>query len=419
MSGLIKPAPRHYANKAAVTFTGILAVIILLTPISSHGSQQMPTIISVDHHRLVGGDSLCLTANGPFPKPFINSSSENIELEYTGIDCTLTPGDGQPYSTDIQGNLTDHLDVSVDGKPPVTRVAVSIPTKSDYTYSYVKHSDREIELLITSYPAKVQPDASGTIKPASPEPPTENLIAPKEAAPPKTQPSDIFRSPFPGPYVITTVEYFPIEGDGDRIEFTFKDYLTDPVITTKDYPPRIELIFKDAEVRFPAQNKYGPFLTPVPGLGMSTLKAWNRNSGSNGSVFELYLAEGVIPKWKVSRQNPKYLWVDVTYEEIAPVEESPTDGVQPKLVEEPSIEIEAYFVGGTGGKPGPVEPSQIVKLQEMELEINWPDDAEKLMTYLMQITAGVGPGVVVEIPLKLKLHIHDEEYDTSDPKMER
>ena len=103
--------------------------------------------------------------------------------------------------------------------------------------------------------------------------------------------------------MVRRVEYFPIEGDGDRIEFTFYDTLTNPVVTKEDYPPRLVLTFDDAEVRLPANKKFEPFMAKIPGQGLNRMKAWNRNNGTGGSVFELYLKDNMVPKWRVKNRS--------------------------------------------------------------------------------------------------------------------
>lgn len=420
-------------------------MLLVFLAIPGHSAQAVPTITSLLHQRIVGGDSFRLIADGPIPKPFIESENKKLKIEFKGLDCMLPKGSKGHFATPVNGKLADRLEVDVEGTPRQTRLALRLTDGADYSYYYIKHSAEDIELLVIEPDKEIQapppvevPEPQPPVEIPQPQPPVETPkppqqpeIQPVPATPPSTPPS----APAPqiqqesglsvqdgNQYRITKVEYFPLDEYGDRFVFSFESVTQQPDVEILNYPLRFEMTFPESEVRLPAKDKYAPFLTAVPGRGINQLKAWNRNSGQSGSVFELVFDQNAAPKWEIEQVPPNKIQVDISYEKpLSPPEEVFTPPSPPEAIEEkPLAETQANSVNGlkVGKQLQEVLASQAVILSEMEFELNWPQDADKFVGQLRQIIAGFGPGVVVEMPLKLRLHIGEPDSTIPYTKME-
>jgi hypothetical protein len=412
-------APARYLLYSRHIILLVTLLVFLGSP--SHGAQHTPTITSLIHQRIVGGDSFRLVADGPIPKAYIESENNKLKIEFKGLDCRLPEEYGGHFITPIKGKLVDQLEINIEGTPAQTKLTLRLTNGADYSYYYIKKSAEDIELLI------IAPDKEAQTQPPMEIPkPQEPKVQPPPP-PPSAPPSEVQKeSGLPGRganlYYINKVEYFTLDEYGDRFVFSFDGATRQPEIKILDYPLRLEITFAESEALIPSKNKYEAFLTPVPGRGINQLKAWNRNLTEAGAVLELILDQDMSPKWVIEQVPPNKIRVDISYEKPpAPPEKIFTPPVLPEVSEkQPSGEIEVYSISGL--KPGKELEStleeQMIKLNETELELTWPKDAEQLIGQLKQMTAGLGPGVFVEIPLKLRLHLEGTGYAVPYPEVE-
>ena len=162
-------------------------------------------------------------------------------------------------------------------------------------------------------------------------------------------------------------------------------------------------------------------------------KAWNIDSGGTGAAFELFIVDGALPEWNVSTPAADKVWVDISRKPtpasshslfVKPKANRPDTSpgnAQPELVEEPVIELQGHPEGaGESTQPGPdLREHKTLKIDPMEFSLQWPGDADKLLEELRRITSGIGPGVTVEIPIKLRLYTGTSPYGSAYPSRER
>ena len=430
----------------------LLIAVFVLMAAPGDSAQAVPMITSLQHQRIVGGDSFRLVADGPIPKPFIESENKKLKIDFKGLDCRLPKESKGHFATAVNGKLADRLEVEVEGTPRQTHLALRLTNGADYSYYYLKHTPADIELLIiapeeaTVQPAEEtaepQPEEEAASPPhpvetPEPAPPVEvaEPVGPPEVPPtppaappppapvapaPKVEPEEIPSVAAGNSYRIIKVEYFPLDEIGDRFMFTFDGATEEPEFELLSFPLRFEMTFASSEVKLPVKDKVGPFLTGVPGRGIDKLKAWNRSAGEFGSVFELNFVPDASPKWEITQVAANKVQVDITYDRL-PAPTGNVITVPPEAPsEEPSAGVETNLPNGikVGKQLKEVLESQLVTLGETGYELDWPQDAGLLIEELKQLTAGLGPGVVVDIPLKLRLHLELTGEEAPYPKME-
>jgi hypothetical protein len=402
----------------------LFSAFVLLILMSSTGlnAKTSPGITSVTHKMYENGDSFKITADGPFTKPSVVSGSSDIMFEFRGMNVKVESGKGHSYSEAFDGTLADGVDVGSSGNPPLATVKVKLAGDVDYSYHYVRHSSEDIEIFILK-PSSVEPDHFRITSDVQRE--AEAPAAIKHIEKDIQVPSGFKQTTG----MIAKVKYFPVDKNTDRIEFLSNGPLAAPDLKIRAFPLRLDVVFDGIPVKLPGNIGAAPFLTSVPGFNIDKLKAWNNNGDGAGAEFEIFMAAGSTPDWHISSPSPDRIWIDISKQGATPsasasASQAPKDSRnQPTVVAEPKLVGESPFTlesepEGDQATSG-IREYKVHKVNGMEFSLKWPDESDQLIEKLKQVTNGLGPGVMVEVPVMLRLYIGVNPYNSRYPLIER
>lgn len=399
------------ASRTAGFIICIFAVA-LFANIPGQAADGCPKILKIVHRKIANGDSFSLTADQPFPKEFISSRNSYIEIEFNGMDCALPRGSHGTFATPVKSDLTNRLDVNVSGSPPRSIVKFGLRSQCDYSYTLVKHSPRKLEIRLTCY--KYSAPGISTDAISFPPPPEQAVgVIEKIEEPPEVKPDT---SDFSLITKIIWVKHFKLDDDSDRIEFTFDGKVHMPETMLRKFPESIELRFPATVVKYSSRRVNGVFTTAVPGRLIDKMRVWNPDSPGEDCIFRFNVKGEKEIDWDIVRRSDNKVVL-----EIRPVEK----------IQKPTAEWDDIFTMKPDRLPWfrnyarirlktpelsePDAPREVISIPAIELEINWPVDADVLAEQITMFTSKIGLGFIVDLTLDLRLHLVPDSYREPHP----
>jgi hypothetical protein len=349
----------------------ILSIIIFLlaTAVPGLAADRVPVVQSIVHNKIENGDSLWLKSDDPLPRAAINSGDGYIEIEFRGLDCKLPGGDRKQFATRINGNLANRLDIRVDGTPPRSYIKLSVASKLNYDYMVFEHSPTELEIRLTI------PNMTRATSPA-----------PMFVAPPPEIKSPARR--VESTNRITSIKYFRLGDDSDRIVFTFNCIIIDPEIHLLDFPRRIEMELRSMQVDLPVTAKNNSFGTRIDGRLINEMEVHNPRETGQPCIIRFNTGNDSDLTWEIVSIEPGKIAFNIRPKVVKPQREWMIRSLRRDDESKPETHAE------------------IVSLPAMKLEVNWPANQDIILEKINTAASRLSPGVVAELPIELRLYIN-------------
>ncbi len=363
--------PRRRIIAGLIITAPCIAIFLFLASLPGFAADRVPCIQSIIHSRLDNGDSLLLTSDDPLPQAAVNGSSGSIEIEFKGLNCKLPSGTKNKFATKINGKLIERMDIRVDGAPPRSYFKLSITPGADYEYAIFEPAPNKLEIQVLY-----------------PKPITRASQPPKFVPPPPLviEPSARDAEPVSK---ITSVKYYRLGIDSDRIVFAFDSEISNPDVKFLDFPPRLELTFASTGVQLPATAVNGAFVTGISGHLIDKMKIQNPLEPSDACDIGFNTIAGSGVAWKISSNENGKLTLDIHPQAGKPER----DRIIKSLRKDDEVASK------------PETHAEAIALPKLKLEVDWPANKNMILDKISIAAASLAPGDVAQLPIDLKLYI--------------